>query len=290
MQDNDSKDELLHLKSKIKEIGLLSFRLYNKKDHRFENLAKEEYKAFINLKNNKNIIIQKVDFKCNSVVIIDRVSYIVKMEKLLSDRSKFMRVEFNSKYKANHEIRHLLDMEKEIKSCLDDLQNSNYLSKDDYKFMKPYGRKPGVMYGPCKVHKGVTPNGSVPPFCPILSTVGTFSYNLAKFFMPLLKQYTISQYTVKDSFSFCKEIIDQGSQLFMTSFDIQSLFTNFPLDETIDICVDMVYNNCKNVKGMLKCHCKQLLTLLVKSSIFLFNGVCYKEIDAVAMGSPLGPK
>ena len=106
MQGDDNKDELLHLKSKIKEIGLLSFRLYNKKDHRFENLAKEEYKAFINLKNNKNIIIQKADFKCNSVVIIDRASYIVKMEKLLSDRSKFMRVEFNSKYKANHEIRH----------------------------------------------------------------------------------------------------------------------------------------------------------------------------------------
>ena len=190
------------------------------------------------------------------------------MEKLLSDGSKFMKVEFDSKYKANHEIRHLLDMEKEIKSCLDDLQNSNYLSKDDYKFMKPYGRKPGVMYGPCKVHKGVTPDGSVSPFRPILSTVGTFSYNLAKFFVPLLKQYTISEYTVKDSFSFCKEIIDQGSQLFMTSFDIQSLFTNFPLDETIDICIDTVYNKRKKVKGMLKRHFKQLMLLLVKFFFF----------------------
>ena len=33
-----------------------------------------------------------------------------------SDRSTFMRVEFNSKYKYNHETRNLLDMEKEIKS------------------------------------------------------------------------------------------------------------------------------------------------------------------------------
>ena len=31
----------------------------------------------------------------------------------------------------------------------------------------------------------------------------------------------------------------------MASFNIQSLFTNIPLDETIDICVDMVYNKRK---------------------------------------------
>ena len=109
MQNDESKDELLHLKSKIKDIGLSSFRLYNKKNHRFENLSKEEYEAFTNLKNNKSIITQKAD-KGNSVVIIDRMSYIVKVEELLKGRSKFKKVEFNSKYKVNHEIRHLLDM------------------------------------------------------------------------------------------------------------------------------------------------------------------------------------
>ena len=35
----------------------------------------------------------------------------------------------------------LPNMEKEVKSSLDNLQNSNYLSEDDYKFMKPYGSK-----------------------------------------------------------------------------------------------------------------------------------------------------
>ena len=42
-----------YLKSKIKDVGLSSFRLYNKKDHRFENLTKDEYEAFLNLKSNK---------------------------------------------------------------------------------------------------------------------------------------------------------------------------------------------------------------------------------------------
>ena len=129
-------------------LGLSSFRLYNKKDHRFENLSKKEYEAFINVKNNKNIIFPEAD-KGSSVVIIDRKFYTAKMEELLSDRSKFMKVEFNSKYKINHEIRNLLYVEQESKSCLDDLQNSSYLLDDDYIFVEPYGSKSGVIYGLC---------------------------------------------------------------------------------------------------------------------------------------------
>ena len=121
----------MHLKSKIKDVGLSSFRLNNKKD-RFENLTEDEYQAFLNLKSNKNIIIQKAD-KVNSVVIIDHLKYVRKMEELLRDRSKFVKIEFNSKQTVNQDVRHLLDMELEIKSCLDDLLNKNYLSKDGYK-------------------------------------------------------------------------------------------------------------------------------------------------------------
>ena len=53
--------------------------------------------SFVLSRKNKNITIQKAD-KGNSVVIINRMIYIVKMEELLSDRSKFTKVEFNSKY------------------------------------------------------------------------------------------------------------------------------------------------------------------------------------------------
>ena len=289
LRDENHLDEsLIHLKSKIKDIGLSSFRFYNKKDHKLHNLSKEEYEAFVNLSSNKNIIIQKAD-KGNSVVIIDRNSYVNKMETLLSDTTKFVKIEFNPKHKVNKEIRHLLDMEENIKSCLDNLIDNGYLSDDDYKFLKPCGSKPGVMYGLCKVHKSVSDDDPVPPFCPILSAIGTCTYNLAKVFVPVLKEFTVNEYTVKDSFSSCKEIVSQNSDLFMASFDVQSLFTNKPLDETINICVDLVYHKRRKVKGMLKRHFKELLTTSVKSSCFPFNDVYYKEIDGVATGSPLGP-
>ena len=74
----------------------------------------------------------------------------------------------------------------------------------------------------------------------------------------------------------------------MAFFDIQSLFTNIPTDKTIDICVNRVLQHKEKIKSMLKRHFKQLLTLTVKSSCFVFN-VYYKQINGVAMSSPLGP-
>ena len=75
----------------------------------------------------------------------------------------------------------------------------------------------------------------------------------------------------------------------MACFDIESLFTNIPLDETINICVNKVFGNKKRVKGLLKKDFKQLLSLSVTSSCFVFNSVYYQQVDGVAMGSPLGP-
>ena len=95
----------------------------------------------------------------------------------------------------------------------------------------------------------------MPPFRPILSAIGACSYNIAKFFVPILNETVYYyEYTVIDSFSSCKEIIDQDPNLYMASFDVQSLFTNINLDETINICVDMVYNQRKKVKGYILKH------------------------------------
>ena len=94
------------------------------------------------------------------------------MEELLSDRSKFVKIEFNSKHTINQDVRHLIDIELEVKYCLYELLNKNYLSKYDYKYLKACGSKPGIMYGHRKIHKGNTVNDPVRPFRSILSAMG----------------------------------------------------------------------------------------------------------------------
>ena len=145
------------------------------------------------------------------------------------------------------------------------------------------------MYGLCKVHKTRKDSNDLPPFRPILSAIGTCTYNTAKLFAPVLKDFTLSEYTLSDSFSFSDEIQEKDNNLYMESFDIESLFTNIPLDETINICVNNVFGNSKRAKGHLKNDFKQLLTLSVKSSCFVFNNVYYQQVDGVVMELPLGP-
>ena len=82
--------------------------MFSKKGHRFENLSEEEYETFINLQSNKNIIIQKAD-QGNSAVIIYHFWSVNKVEKLLSDSSKFVEKGFNTK-QVNQDIRYLLDI------------------------------------------------------------------------------------------------------------------------------------------------------------------------------------
>ena len=77
---------------------------------------------------------------------------------------------------------------------------------------------------------------------------------------------------------------------YMTSFDINSLFTNIPLNETIDICIKLLFpsNNAK-IKGLSRDEFRLLLEIATKESLFIFDNTCYSQLDGVAMGSLLGP-
>ena len=101
----------------------------------------------------------------------------------------------------------------------------------------------------------------------------TPTYNLAKFLVPILNPLTKSEYTVKDSFQFAEEICEQDPTFCMGSLDVDSLFTNIPLDETIDICVNQLFENTDTVEGFIKSELKQLLCLAKEKSYFIFNGL-----------------
>ena len=75
----------------------------------------------------------------------------------------------------------------------------------------------------------------------------------------------------------------------MASFDVESLFTNIPLEETIDICVSEIFCDSEVVDGLTKEDFRTMLDIATKESMFLFDGEYYRQVDGVAMGSPLGP-
>ena len=74
----------------------------------------------------------------------------------------------------------------------------------------------------------------------------------------------------------------------MVSFDTVSLFTNVPLDTTIEIILKLIYDNDINT-SITKREMKELILLCAKRLHFTFGGKTYVQASGKAMGSPLGP-
>ena len=75
----------------------------------------------------------------------------------------------------------------------------------------------------------------------------------------------------------------------MASFKGESLFTNVPLEETIEIILKRIYINKEITTDIPKQEMKELLILCTKNVHFTFNNDTYIQVDGVAVGSPLGP-
>ena len=106
------------------------------------------------------------------------------------------------------------------------------------------------MYSLAKVHKIVI--DGLPSFRPVLSAISTPINKLAKFLVPILELLTTNECTIKDSFTFAEEHQSFDSKLVMASFDIESLFTNISLQETIDLCVENLFKDRTPVDNLLK--------------------------------------
>ena len=75
----------------------------------------------------------------------------------------------------------------------------------------------------------------------------------------------------------------------MCSFDASSLFTNVPPDEAIAICAYTLYDIPDSQPYIPKDVFVELLHSATSTVKFSFDNIIYRQIDGVAMGSPLGP-
>ena len=76
------------------------------------------------------------------------------------------------------------------------------------------------------------------------------------------------------------------------SFDVKSLYTNVPLEETIDKVTYVAYEqNTSSIFSKSKRTRTVFKNLLRACSqiIFIFNGDVYQPVDGLSMGSPLAP-
>lgn len=107
--------------------------------------------------------------------------------------------------------------------------------------------------------------------------------------IPFLSDLTTNAFTIKNSTSFAKEILQFDPSKILVSFDVSSLFTNIPLVETTNFILGRLFQNDDNHMGIDKASFRKLLQISTQDSYFLFNDSVYQQIDGVSMGSPLAP-
>ena len=132
------------------------------------------------------------------------------------------------------------------------MKQKNFFIEIEYDKLYPSGSAPARIYGTPKMHK-FSSSDSFPKYSPIVLSIGTFNHNLARFLCDLLSPLILNDYSCKDTFSFVSQIKNANlSKKFLVSYHVTSLFTNIPLQENIDIAINLIFNHNPNLKSLEK--------------------------------------
>ena len=205
------------------------------------------------------------------------------MEDLIADPTKFEKLHV----KEGKDYNFMIKEKKIVDELLTELLEKQSINGYTKERLTPDGPNPARLYGLPKIHKDLV-NG-LPKFRPIISQIGSSTYKLAKFLLPFITPVVSNKYTLSDSFKFISMLDNQNHRYYMASLDIDSLFTNIPLSETIEIIIKQIYDKNRKIQGISKKDFRRMLELATKGTVFYFNGSYFRQIDGVAMGSPLGP-
>ena len=75
----------------------------------------------------------------------------------------------------------------------------------------------------------------------------------------------------------------------MVLLDIDYVFTNISLDETINICIDLLFKQGNIDFGLNKKQMLEIHSIALKKSIILFDNKYYCQVYGVAKGPPFSP-
>lgn len=162
-----------------------------------------------------------------------------------------------------------------------------FLSKQEYDRICLMVSQHPRMYCLPKIHKPNT------PFRPILPIVCSAQHELADWLVGILcpVQKFYSDYCIPDSFQFASHIHKLQSSVdteYLVLFDISSLFTIVPLDETTDICANYLYWRPLKLPSFLENVFVKLMEMATKCVLFSFNNIMHWQINVILMVAPTG--
>ena len=124
---------------------------------------------------------------------MNKVDYTKGINDIINDKHKFKELTNDP----------TLNREGKLQRVIRDLKKKGNIHKDDYNNVYPSGSKPALIHGLPKIEKTRSSN-EIPPFRPIVSSINTFNYCLAKYLIhtlfptfPLFRNSTLSIILIK---------------------------------------------------------------------------------------------
>ena len=238
------------------------------------SITKEMQEALKNVKQDDSIRILPAD-KGRTSVVLNTDTYHDKMKTLIE----------TSPYQLlNKDPTDRLS--RKLTEKLLSLKRSGHLSETVYNKIKPRHKQPPRIYGQPKINKPEI------PLRPIVSCVNTFAYDLSAHLANILCPLTgKSDYTVTNSSHFVSTISHERIQEneVMVSFDVESLFTNVPIEGAVKAALCKLENDPGLVDrtNLTPTQIADLLNFVLRSTYFQYNGSIYEQKDGAAMGSPV---
>ncbi|XP_066920538.1 uncharacterized protein [Clytia hemisphaerica] len=160
--------------------------------------------------------------------------------------------------------------------------------------MFPTSGQPARLYGTAKTHKFESIEDidmENLKFRPIIAQTGTYTYGaaqvIAEYLKPLCSENSYIIRNTQDFPSILKEQETLSPNEEYVSYDVESLFTNIPVEDTITYILDEIYLRDKLPQIGKRFIVERLLLKLTTESTFIFNSKFYKQIDGCTMGGPL---
>ena len=266
LQKNGTVDINPNLKEQLRNEG--TKRRGSTKSNILTPKLKEAAKT---LREDETIVVRKAD-KSNMYVIMDKNEYKQKLDDILSDQTKFQQITKNP----------VEELKQKVYRVTKDVNKT--LGKKVFK--EPVGDyEPGYIYGNVKTHK---PGNKLRP---IISQVTTPTYTTAKELDAIIKPYIPGKFMLKSRDEFIDILQTTTPENPPSSLDVESLFTNVPVRETIKIIIKNVYHHDTLPPPAIPKEKLEELLLLCTTAVPFRNidGKMYIQKDGMSMGGPLGP-
>ena len=242
------------------------------------NLKKEEMIAMKQvLKTDRSCMVLTAN-KGVVLVVMDRGDYIKKAKELLEDINTYRTIQTDPTSRLKNKLVNIL---RKIKP-------ETGMQENTYRKMYPTGVSHPKFYGLPKIHKKNI------PLRPIVSSIGSVSYGVAKELASIIKPLMgCSLHHVNNSKQFADELkemkLEEGECI--TSYDVTALFTSIPVPSVLDIIKKKLEQDTElpNRTIMPADNILELLGFCLNNIYFVFQETFYEQTKGAAMGSPISP-